>query len=250
MQPLSFVLNLAPGTHLKLLTNWTPEVPLTGSEQWNSLAEGWYQQLHTGQTWLQFFSLYIAVPLLLGLIATWFMDIVMNALTRAGLAHPQMAMALGTLFTRSRQYAKQVGTTVHFIAGIGFAFFYCALLRTLPADAFKMIPLVAGFLGFVQGFVVSFLLVIGVAEFHPIPHFRHIGFHTALAYVLGHCIYGLTLGLGYLLFVKGRQALQFLFEPSPLWKFFGYFIGALLIVGIIAVSLSLAQQRRSKQRKI
>jgi hypothetical protein len=42
---------------------------------------------------------------------------------------------------------------------------------------------------------MSFILVIAVAEHHPLPEFREAGFTVAVAHVVGHVVYGALVGL-------------------------------------------------------
>jgi hypothetical protein len=49
-------------------------------------------------------------------------------------------------------------------------------------------------IGIFHGVVFSFLLVILVAEHHPLEQFREAGSEVAIAHLAGHIIYGLILG--------------------------------------------------------
>ena len=50
-------------------------------------------------------------------------------------------------------------------------------------------------MGFVHGFVISFVLIAVVAGRHPVEQFRSAGFEVAAAHIVGHVAYGLGVGL-------------------------------------------------------
>jgi hypothetical protein len=49
-------------------------------------------------------------------------------------------------------------------------------------------------IGLFHGVAFAFVLVISVAEHHPLEQFRDAGFEVAIAHLAGHIIYGLIVG--------------------------------------------------------
>jgi hypothetical protein len=130
-----------------------------------------------------------------GVLGTAGMTGVMYLIDRAGLANAKMEIAIGSLITKSSTNARPVGLLIHFAAGMFFAILYVALFHALKVHAMLQSFGLGIIVGFVHGFVMSFLLVIAVAEHHPLPEFREAGFGVAVAHIVGHVVYGALVGL-------------------------------------------------------
>jgi len=54
-------------------------------------------------------------------------------------------------------------------------------------------------IGLFHGVAVGFLLVVAVAEYHPLKKFQEAGVEVAIAHLVGHVIYGVIVGavIGY-----------------------------------------------------
>ena len=50
-------------------------------------------------------------------------------------------------------------------------------------------------IGVFHGVAFGFLLVVTVAEHHPLEQYRNAGFEVAIAHFAGHVIYGILVGL-------------------------------------------------------
>ncbi len=127
----------------------------------------------------------LAAFLMVGLFTAW-----------KGVTHFKFDMlrSIGSLI--SRRYAFRAGMLIHLGMGALFAFFYVSLWSYfgLPRDAWSL--LFGAVLGLVHGFIVSFWLVIFVAEHHPLKKFRgDKGFSVALSDIAGHVVYGVALAL-------------------------------------------------------
>ena len=92
----------------------------------------------------------------------------------------------------------------HFVFGIIFAFIYTLVLKTIPGIIkYSFSFLVAGAaLGFIHGIVFALILLILVAEHHPVQKYRELGFGGAIYYFLAHIVYGLVFGLSFMLFLS------------------------------------------------
>src|SRR5690606_37326426 len=115
------------------------------------------------------------ITVLAGLIATSGMSILMWAITRSGIADADMIRAIGTIFRRSEKSTFTVGLVAHYIVGVVIAFAYVALISVIGYSS------VAGAIGLgclisvAHGVAFGFVLVIAVAEHHPMERFRKAG---------------------------------------------------------------------------
>jgi hypothetical protein len=130
-----------------------------------------------------------------GVVGTGGMTGIMYLIDRFGLANAKMEVAIGSLITKSWKNARQVGLIMHFSAGICFAVLYAVLFHFLKVHGLPAFFGHGVITGFVHGFVMSFFLVYAVAEHHPLPEFREVGFGVALTHVVGHVVYGGLVGL-------------------------------------------------------
>ena len=130
-----------------------------------------------------------------GLVGTSCMMAAMWWATKRNWVEADMVRAIGSLFTRSEENAFWPGLVIHYSAGIFFASVYSILLRVAPVvTAESAVALTTAF-GLVHGIVVALLLIIAVAEHHPIERFQKPGAGVAIAHILGHVIYGFFVGV-------------------------------------------------------
>jgi len=138
---------------------------------------------------------FLVVTLAAGIFGTGLMTLVMTWITRSGFAHVDMIEAIGSLFTKTTENARLIGGLLHFIAGVVFAMIYTFIINLVGATGLPGSVLVGTLLGAFQGFVMSFLLVIWVAENHPVERYRNAGFRVAVSHFIGHLVFGFTVGL-------------------------------------------------------
>ena len=136
----------------------------------------------------------ILVTILSGILGTCGMSLVMWLITRSGLANADMIRAIGSIYTRSYSNALLPGFIMHFTAGIIFAFLYLVFLSLFSLGSVGAYIGMGAMTGVFHGLVVSFLLVVLVAEHHPIEQFQEAGSEVAVAHLFGHIIYGLIVG--------------------------------------------------------
>lgn len=129
-----------------------------------------------------------------GLIGAAVMAGFMLFLTRQQICQADMIRAIGSLFTRSNHSARPVGTLVHLFSGVIFGLVYLRIFYIIPAIGLFQHLLFGSLMGFVHGFAVSLLLVVAVAEHHPLEEFRDAGMGVALAHLFGHVLFGVTVG--------------------------------------------------------
>ncbi|MBC7692935.1 MAG: hypothetical protein H7222_14325 [Methylotenera sp.] len=130
-----------------------------------------------------------------GLISTLAMEMVMRLTTGMKLANADMVRALGSLVTREYRTALLPGLLLHVVFGVVFAFFYASVVSFSPAHTSASIILITTILSIFHGLAFGVLLVILVAEHHPLPMFRTVGLRVVLAHLAGHVTYGFCLGL-------------------------------------------------------
>lgn len=138
---------------------------------------------------------FLLFTIVAGVVGTGGMTFVMYLINKMGLTNAKMVIAIGSIITKTRENAIRVGLIVHFTAGIFFAILYTVFFSVYGLEGLlKFVGVGFGF-GFIHGFVMSFILVIAVAEHHPLEEFRDAGFAVALAHVVGHMVYGTLVGL-------------------------------------------------------
>ena len=130
-----------------------------------------------------------------GLIATLAMEMVMRLITGMKLANADMVRALGSLLTRNYSTALLPGLILHVVFGVVFAFVYAMAVSFSPVDRPSALILITTVISIFHGLAFGVLLVILVAEHHPLPLFRKTGLRVVLAHLAGHITYGFCLGL-------------------------------------------------------
>jgi len=136
----------------------------------------------------------IIETIFVGILGTGGMSFVMWLITRSGIANADMIRAIGSIFTRSYENAFTLGLIIHFAAGIVIAFFYVVLISFFSPNSVASSIGAGAMIGLFHGVAFSFLLVVSVAEHHPLEKFREAGSEVAIAHLVGHIIYGLVVG--------------------------------------------------------
>lgn len=147
----------------------------------------------------------ILSSIFIGIIATAGMSTFLWIITGFNIAQVDMVKAIGSLYTKDEKTAMLPGLLMHFTAGIVFCFGYLILFKIFPIGDHSPLLFVAlgSLLGIVHGVVVSLLLIIAVAEHHPLESFKKAGVAVAIFHFLAHLIYGLIIGLYYCLLQIG-----------------------------------------------
>ena len=148
---------------------------------------------------------YLISAAIIGIIATSVMSSVLLLITRLNISNVDMIRAIGSIYTKAKHTALLPGVLVHFTAGIMFCHLYLILFHIFPISIGNpFIYVVLGTLsGMVHGVIVSLLLMILVAEHHPLKEFRRAGFDVAFYHLLAHVVYGFIIGFVYYLSVGG-----------------------------------------------
>lgn len=138
---------------------------------------------------------FLASALAAGVLGGAAMEGVLWLVGTAGWAKANMLVALGSLFTKSRDNAWRVGLVLHAVAAIGFAIPYALLILKLGYAHMPQSMMLGAAVGFVHGLIVSLGLVWIVAEQHPLEEFNEAGLAIGLSHILGHVAYGAIVGI-------------------------------------------------------
>ena len=129
-----------------------------------------------------------------GLLGTLAMTAVLIRITKAGWANADMVRAIGSLLTKEYESSFPVGLLIHAVVGVIIALIYVFGLNTVSVSGVITSAAVGLMFGFFHGVAVSLLLVVAVAEHHPLEQFQKAGFSVAAAHLAGHLVYGLVVG--------------------------------------------------------
>jgi uncharacterized membrane protein YagU involved in acid resistance len=130
-----------------------------------------------------------------GIAATFGMSLLMWLIHRSGIANADMIRAIGSVFTRSYENSFTPGIVIHFVVGTVIAFIYVLLINLFsPGSHLAYFILTGAMIGLFHGVAFSFVLVVSVAEHHPLEQFRQSGSEVAIAHLVGHIVYGLIVG--------------------------------------------------------
>ena len=138
---------------------------------------------------------FIVTALIAGVLGGLAMEGVLWLIGRAGWAKADMVVALGSMFTKSRESGRRIGTILHIVSAIAFAIGYTLLMHALGATEMPWSAALGAGVGFLHGLIVSLGLVWVVAEQHPLEEFNEAGLAIGLSHIVGHVAYGGVVGL-------------------------------------------------------
>jgi hypothetical protein len=138
---------------------------------------------------------FLLTALVAGVLGGVAMELVLWLIGRVGWAKADMLVALGSMVTKSRENAWQVGAVLHTISAIGFAMVYTLLLTRTGFTHLPLSMMLGLGVGFVHGLIVSLALVWIVAERHPLAEFNEATLAIGLSHLVGHVAYGGVVGL-------------------------------------------------------
>lgn len=130
-----------------------------------------------------------------GLAGAAAMRVAMRLIERAGPPTGGMVVALGSLFTRSRDNARPTGTAIYFGAAVIFGLVYMLLMMRLELTGFPHAFFAGAGFGFFHGLVVSLGLTWVVSDNHPLTEFRNVTPLVFLSHFAGHVVFGAVVGL-------------------------------------------------------
>lgn len=137
---------------------------------------------------------FLLTALTAGVLGGIAMEGVLWLIGRGGWAKADMIVALGSMFTKSRDTAWRVGALLHVVSAIGFALGYTLLILTLGYTRMPWSAALGAGVGFLHGLIVSLGLVWVVADQHPLEEFNEAGMAIGLSHIVGHVVYGAVVG--------------------------------------------------------
>ncbi len=141
----------------------------------------------------------IVISIISGLLGAAGMSIVMSFIHSPKFANADMIRAIGSIYTRSLDNSFTPGLVIHFIIGALISFVYVGLITIMSPTSPIITTGIGGMIGLFHGVAVGFILVVAVAEYHPLKQFQEAGVEVAIAHLVGHVIYGVIVGavIGY-----------------------------------------------------
>ena len=136
----------------------------------------------------------ISTIFLSGIIATTGITLFLFVFSRK-FANVDIVRVLGSYITKSDENAFRVGIILHYVWGILFALVYTLILGFIDPPKNLNILLISSLTGVFHGIVASFMMIIFVAEHHPLEKYRRKGLASAAIYLIAHIIYGLLVGV-------------------------------------------------------
>jgi uncharacterized membrane protein YagU involved in acid resistance len=139
-----------------------------------------------------------------GVTGTTLMTMTMWFTHRQGWANADMIRAIGTLVTRRYERSLGPGLVIHYVAGCLFAIPYLLVIRALGGMSFMQNVMVCGAIGIFHSAAMLFVLMALFGDNHPIERFRKASTEVAAAYIVGHIVYGVGVGIIAALMIHGK----------------------------------------------
>jgi len=140
-----------------------------------------------------FFLLFCLVAGAAGALA---MSASMKAMSRLGGGDEvDMVLALGSFFTGRKEGADRIGGLIHFGSGIFFGLIYGLVFSALGIFDLPAIFGVGIGIGFLHGMGMAYVLMIYMAERHPLSEFRKAPIVIGAVHLAGHIAFGAVVGL-------------------------------------------------------
>jgi hypothetical protein len=130
-----------------------------------------------------------------GLIGAMAMNAFMRLVSFRFSQRVDMTIAVGSLLTGRVDNARMIGTLIHAGSGVIFGAVYLLLFSLTGLVRLPEILMLGLGIGFVHGLVVSYGLMFVVSERHPVEQFRTATIEIGLIHLVGHVLFGLTVGL-------------------------------------------------------
>ena len=132
---------------------------------------------------------------LAGLIGALAMNGFMFVVSRWFSERVDMTKALGSFLIGKLENARGAGTLVHCISGFIFGVAYLILFDLTQLIQVSYLALLGLGIGFLHGLVVSYGLMFVVSVRHPIEQYRKVTLEIGFLHLIGHVLFGLTVGL-------------------------------------------------------
>ncbi len=141
-----------------------------------------------------FFFLFFSI--LSGAAGALAMSATMRGISRLGGGDEvDMVRALGSFFTGNKETATRAGILIHLWSGTGFGLIYGLLFAAIGMTALPQVFFLGIGFGFLHGLGMAYVLMIYMAEKHPLQKYRDVSLIIGLIHLVGHIAFGGVVGL-------------------------------------------------------
>ncbi|MEM0967312.1 MAG: hypothetical protein AAGJ81_14290 [Verrucomicrobiota bacterium] len=139
---------------------------------------------------------FILCSLIAGALGAVAMSYSMRLISRLGGGDEvDMVIALGSFFSRTKKNATQFGLGIHLGSGLLFGVIYGLLFSAIGiTHLFPVVFVGIGF-GILHGLGMAYVLMIYMAEKHPLEEFREVSLIIGAIHFFGHIVYGAVVGV-------------------------------------------------------
>ncbi len=106
-----------------------------------------------------------------------------------------MVLAIGSFFTRKKEGGTRAGIRIHLGSGVFFGAIYGLIFSLTGIVELPQVFLIGLGAGFIHGIGMAYVLMIFMAEKHPLPEFRSVSLVIGAVHLAGHVVFGGCLGL-------------------------------------------------------
>jgi hypothetical protein len=141
-------------------------------------------------------SIFLLSSLFAGVVGSYIMGGTIQLLGRLGGGEDiDMVKAIGSLFTGNKETATLTGILIHLAAGAGFGLIYGLVFTSIGITQFPGILLIGLGCGFFHGIGMSYVLMLFIADKHPMEEYRSVTLMIGAAHLVGHVVFGGVVGL-------------------------------------------------------
>jgi len=140
--------------------------------------------------------LFLFFCILSGAAGALAMSAAMRAISRLGGGDEvDMLQALGSFFTGKKESATRNGVLIHLWSGTAFGLVYGLLFAATGLTSLPQVFLLGLGFGFLHGLGMAYVLMIYMAEKHPLEEYRNVSLIIGAIHLVGHIVYGGVVGL-------------------------------------------------------
>lgn len=160
-------------------------------------------------------------------IAIFAMVLAQRLIYKLKITDADMTLILGSLAVRDEKHAFYLGVLFQFVIGFVLTFLYGFGFKLLVTNQ-NLIPVLGAVCGGLHGLLFAWVAMTLLADYQTVRSFRKLRMEDAIAMIVGHIVFGTTLGTLY------RLNLSFTLDLDAFWKFdtLQYFGGIILIIGV------------------
>lgn len=138
---------------------------------------------------------FLSAALVSGLFGTLVMTLFLWSVARWVTWPVSPLIAVGSVITRSYDFARTFGMALHLASGMIFGLLYVFAFRLFGHEQLIFFIITGTGLGAAHGFVLFYMLIPLLAEHHPLRAVRDYGPGISAILFIAHIIYGASVGL-------------------------------------------------------